>query len=322
MKSLLVICVFLFQCLEWCYSLSDAKTPPMGFNSWNAFKEDVNEIHMINTVNAFKKLNLDKFGYKYVIIDDFWSLPNRSVIGKKLQVNSAKFPRGMEYISDYIHRNGLKFGIYANAGYKTCGGMAGSLGFERQDLEQFLDWNIDYLKYDNCYPNDDREVYHMDKINSLLHFPSMYQYPDEKSRFKPMAEAIKVSNRSIIYELCLYGWGNVEDWGKSYGSIWRTAGDIKDRWPSLLANIDINDSERFVKNQGRSKGWNYPDALFIGKGGMTNIEYKTMFTLWSIVKSPLMLGTDLSKITKHSEEYKVNMVVGLKISGVAILILG
>ena len=98
--------------------------------------------------------------------------------------------------------------------------------------------------------------------------------------------------------MCLYGFGNVENWGRNYGHIWRTSGDIKDRWPSMLFNIDINDEKRFTKNQGPQIGWNYPDALFVGKGGMSNVEYRTMFALWCAVKSPLMLGSDLSKVSQ------------------------
>ena len=105
--------------------------------------------------------------------------------------------------------------------------------------------------------------------------------------------------------MCLYGFGNVETWGRKSGHIWRTTGDIKDRWPSMLVNIDINDEKRFTSNQGPKIGWNYPDALFVGKGGMSNTEYRTMFALWCAVKSPLMLGSDLSKVDINSETFEV-----------------
>ena len=111
--------------------------------------------------------------------------------------------------------------------------------------------------------------------------------------------------KNIVFEMCLYGFGNVETWGRNSGHIWRTTGDIKDRWPSMLANIDINDETRFTSNQGPNIGWNYPDALFVGKGGMSNTEYRTMFALWCAVKSPLMLGSDLSKVDMNSEAFQV-----------------
>ena len=116
-----------------------------------------------------------------------------------LLVNATRFPKGIKFISDYIHQNDLKFGLYANAGVKTCAGMAGSLGYEKQDLNQFIEWNIDYLKYDNCYPRNENEPYKLDKWKSFLHFPSMYQIPDEKTRFTKMSKALfEASNKVTI----------------------------------------------------------------------------------------------------------------------------
>ena len=270
-------------------------TPMLGFSSWNAFNINVDEEKIMQTVDAIKKLKLDEYGYTYVIIDDLWSEAERDEQDGRLKVNASRFPSGIKNLSNYIHQKGLKFGIYANAGHKTCQGMAGSLGHEREDIQQFMEWEIDYLKLDNCYPYDGQELYKMDPVKSLLHLPSMYQSPDEYSRFSKMARELRMKSRNVTLELCLYGWGNVEKWGKQIGGhLWRTAGDIKDRWPSLLANLDKNDEPRFVENQGPNKGWNYPDALFVGKGGMKYVEYKSMFALWCIVKSPLMLGTDLT----------------------------
>ena len=288
-------------------------TPPMGFSSWNAFSTNITEEKMIKTVDAIKRLGLDKYGYKFVIVDDLWNEAEREANGK-LIVDGERFPQGMKYLSDYIHQKGLKFGIYANAGHKTCADKAGSLGYEETDLEEFLEWKIDYLKYDNCYPNDDKEMYKMDKWKSLLHLPSMYQTPDEYTRYSKMGEALlAVKNvRNISFELCLYGWGNVEKWGHKLGHLWRTSGDIKDRWPSLLANVDKNDEDRFVHNQGPKKGWNFPDALFVGKGGMKLVEYKTMFALWSIMKSPLMLGSDLEFLSDEDLKVRRNPLTFLR----------
>ena len=124
---------------------------------------------------------------------------------------------------------GLKFGLYSNAGYRTCGGMAASLGYEALDLDQFLEWDIDYLKYDNCFPNNTDDVHSMDVTASLAHLPSFYQNPTEEHRFARMAEhilAAKKNRKNITVELCLYGWGNVEEWGFNFAQLWRTSGDI------------------------------------------------------------------------------------------------
>lgn len=204
------------------------ETPPMGWSSWNTFSDKIDEEKIVATVQALKRLNLDTFGYIYLTVDDLWNLKERDPISKKMQVNPERFPSGMNYLSDVIHEAGLKFGIYSDAGEKTCAGMAGSLGHEAQDLDQFIDWEIDYLKYDNCFPNA-KEVHTMDKLKSLMHIPSLYQLPSEQTRFDPMGEALMKakSRRNITFELCLYGWGNVEEWAPKYGHLWRTSGDIR-----------------------------------------------------------------------------------------------
>lgn len=136
----------------------------------------------------------------------------------------------------------------------------------------------------------------------------MWQSPSEVERYQAMADALaSVRNvRNITFELCAWGFGNVETFGPGFGHLWRTSMDIKDTWVQLLWNIDINDEARYRQEgvQGPDHGWNYPDGLFVGKGGMTNAEYRTMFALWCLVKSPLMLGTDIRTLTKDSEAYR------------------
>ena len=153
-------------------------TPPMGFSSWNAFNSDINERKIVDTVKAIKRLELDKLGYIYITVDDFWNLPERDANGN-MQVNSKRFPGGMKKLGKYIHENGLKFGLYSDAGWKTCGGMAGSLGHEKQDVRQFIEYEIDYLKYDNCYPTKEKKT-NIDLPASIAHLPSYYQNPHEK----------------------------------------------------------------------------------------------------------------------------------------------
>ena len=129
------------------------------------------------------------------------------------------------------------------------------------------------------------------------------------NRYRPMAEALAAvkDQRNITFELCAWGFGNVETFGPEFGHLWRTSMDIKDTWEQLLWNIDINDENRYREPgvQGPEHGWNYPDGLFVGKGGMTDAEYRTMFALWCLVKSPLMLGTDLRSLSRESEAYTI-----------------
>ena len=110
------------------------RTPPMGWSSWNTFFGGMNEDKVVGIADSIKRLKLDTFGYKYITIDDFWNLPDRHPETQRMQVNLERFPKGMEFIGQYLHGLGLKFGIYSDAGYKTCGGMAGSFGKqERQE---------------------------------------------------------------------------------------------------------------------------------------------------------------------------------------------
>jgi len=124
-----------------------------------------------------------------------------------------------------------------------------------------------------------------------------------------MAEEIArvKDERNITFELCAWGFGNVETFAPRMGHLWRTSPDIADNWNSVLYNIDINDEPRYRQPgvQGPDAGWNYPDGLFVGKGGMTDTEYRSMFALWCIVKAPLMLGTDMTLITRESEAYRI-----------------
>ena len=141
----------------------------------------------------------------------------------------------------------------------------------------------------------------------------MWQSPSEVERYQPMAEALASVKdvRNITFELCAWGFGNVETFGPDFGHLWRTSMDIKDTWEQLLWNIDINDESRYRQEavQGPEHGWNYPDGLFVGKGGMTNEEYRTMFALWCLAKSPLMLGTDIRTLTKDGEAYRSKVAI-------------
>ena len=126
-----------------------ALTPPMGWNSWNTFRLDINEDLVKDMADVFVKKGLKDAGYEYIVIDDGWQI-DRDDEGNII-VNPDKFPSGIKALADYIHAKGLKFGLYSDAGYKTCGGFPGSLGHEYQDARQYAEWGVDYLKYDWCH---------------------------------------------------------------------------------------------------------------------------------------------------------------------------
>eukprot|EP01117_Protostelium_nocturnum_P006348 TRINITY_DN2295_c0_g1_i1.p1 TRINITY_DN2295_c0_g1~~TRINITY_DN2295_c0_g1_i1.p1 ORF type:complete len:381 (+),score=95.78 TRINITY_DN2295_c0_g1_i1:101-1243(+) len=244
-------------------------TPQMGWNSWNNFGCSVNETVIRNTVDLFLKYGLNELGYKYINIDDCWAV-SRDRNGT-INPDPKAFPSGMKTLGNYIHDNGMKFGIYSDAGQFTCAGRPGSLGFEWQDAQQYADWGVDYLKYDNCFASSNPEP-----------------------RYKDMSKALNVTGRPIFYSICDWGLQNPSVWGKSLANSWRTTQDIGDDFNSMMFNIMMNDYSWQTAGPG---GWNDPDMLEIGNGGMSDDEYTTHFSLWCITKAPLILGCDLSTIS-------------------------
>ena len=112
-----------------------ARTPPMGWNSWNKFNCDINEHIVREIADAMASNGMKEAGYEYVVIDDCWQ-GERDSLGF-IQPNPNTFPSGMKALADYIHSKGLKFGLYSSIGEKTCQGRSGSGGREYQDAIQF-----------------------------------------------------------------------------------------------------------------------------------------------------------------------------------------
>ena len=261
--------------LKLYYSLNNGlgKTPQMGWNSWNKFACNINETIIRDTIDALNSTGLLKLGYNYINIDDCWQI-GRHKNGTIIPDPKA-FPNGIKPLVDYAHSKGLKFGIYSDAGNLTCEHRPGSLGYEYIDAKTYADWGVDYLKYDNCHNNN---------INS-------------KERYKKMRDALNETGREIFYSLCNWGLDDVVKWGKNVGNSWRTTKDIKDNWKSMIRIIDINN--QWYK-YARPGGWNDPDMLEVGNGGMTTEEYKVHFGLWSLCKAPLLIGCDITNMTKET----------------------
>ncbi|GMH10884.1 hypothetical protein Nepgr_012725 [Nepenthes gracilis] len=250
-------------------------TPPMGWNSWNRFQCNVDEELIKATADALVSTGLAKLGYKYVNIDDCWGERRRDPQGN-LVANATSFPSGMAALGDYIHGLGLKFGIYSSAGTGTCcETMPGSLGHEQQDANTFASWGVDYLKYDNC----------VDPYTSPI------------IRYKTMSEALNNTGRPIFYNICVKNDMQPAIWGANIGNSWRTTEDIHDNWDRMLYIADMNE---FYADYAQPGGWNDPDMLEVGNGGMTYSEYLVHFSIWAISKAPLILGCDLRKLSNET----------------------
>ncbi|OMJ70811.1 hypothetical protein SteCoe_21874 [Stentor coeruleus] len=246
----------------------------MGWNSWNHFGCNINETVFQTTGNQLIQTGLSKLGYIYVNIDDCWSLKSRDAEGQ-IVPDPIKFPNGITGLASYLHNLGLKLGIYSDAGTETCQGYPGSLGHEVTDANSFASWNVDYLKYDNCFNQN---------------LPALQRYP-------PMRDALNATKREIFYSICNWGQENPWIWGNNTGNSWRTTPDISDHWSSMMLNFYMN--SRHGKYAGPG-GWNDPDMLEVGNGGMTFNEYVTHFSLWAMVKAPLIIGCDMGSISQST----------------------
>ena len=242
--------------------------PPMGWNSWNKFACDINEKLIRETADAMVKSGMRDAGYIYVNIDDCWMAPERDAQGR-LQPDPKRFPHGIKALADYVHSQGMKLGIYSSAGTKTCQGLPASLDHEQADAQSFAEWGVDYLKYDNCN-NEGR--------------PAL-------ERYTAMKDALAATGRPIVFSLCEWGSNRPWLWGREVnGSLWRTTGDIEDKWSSVLW---ILDQQVGLTAFGRPGGWNDPDMLEVGNGGMSAREYQAHFSMWALLNAPLIAGNDI-----------------------------
>ena len=239
-----------------------APVPPMGIGNFPlATDREVRKV-----ADEMVAYGLRDAGYVYIQIDEGWQ--GRRDAQGNLHPN-AKFP-DMKKLADYLHSKGLKLGLYSSPGPVACWGYAGSHGHEEEDAKTLAEWGIDYLKYDWC------------SAGALYHTQEEMQ-----AAYQKMGAALRASGRPIVFGLCQYGLFNVPAWGgKVGGNLWRTTGDIADNWESMSSNgFDHNGK---LKHLG-ADGWNDPDDLQIGKGGMTNEEYRTQMTLWSMMAAPLLI---------------------------------
>ena len=251
-----------------------ARTPPMGWSSWNAFAARIDDRTIRSIADAMVASGMRDAGYIYVNIDDGWQ-GTRDAAGM-LRPN-AKFP-DMKALADYVHARGLKLGLYSSPGPKTCAGYAGSYGHVAQDARSFAGWGVDYLKYDLC----SGEWFYAD-ADSV------------KRAYHAMGVALRATGRPIVFSLCQYGRFDVADWGRSVGGhLWRTTGDITDDYKTM-SDIGFERNPKFP--HAGPGGWNDPDMLEIGNGGMSEDEYRTHMTLWAIQAAPLLMGHDLRTTT-------------------------
>jgi alpha-galactosidase len=268
-----------------------ARTPPMGWNSWNRFQCNVSEALIRQTADAMVATGLRDAGYRYLNIDDCWH-GERDAQGV-IHPDPERFPSGIEALADYVHSRGLKLGLYSDAGSQTCGKRPGSLGHEKQDALQYARWGIDYLKHDWC-------------------FTEGLKAPDAYAK---MRDALDAAGRPIVFSICEWGGSEPWSWAGSVGHLWRTTGDIGRCWEKVTCErewetgiMNILDLQVGLEEFAGPGHWNDPDMLQVGNG-LSDTEDQAHFSLWSLLAAPLLAGNDLRSMSEATREILTNAEV-------------
>ncbi len=275
MKKIFPILLLLSHVTVFAQFPELAQTPPMGWNSWNAFGLEINSTIVMAVADSMVAKGMADAGYEYIVIDDGWQI-DRDENGRII-ADSTRFPEGIKYVADYVHSKGLKFGIYTCCGIKTCGGRPGSFGYEMIDAKTYAEWGVDFIKEDWCY-TDGLET---------------------RTQYQIMSDAIKETGRPMLLSLCEWGVSSPWEWAEGIGSMWRTTSDIQDcydcvrNWggagwvPLLERNVNL----ALFAGPGH---WNDPDMLEVGNQALTPVECRSHFAMWCMLAAPLIAGNNIS----------------------------
>jgi alpha-galactosidase len=275
-----------------------AQTPPMGWNSWNAFGFNVNADKVRAAADAMVKNGLAAKGYQYIGIDDAWQ-GTRDPDG---MIRANEQFGDIKALADYVHSKGLRFGIYSSPGPKTCANFEGSYQHELDDARWYAKSGVDYLKYDWCSYS---------KIAGSDTSLEAAQRP-----YQVMRDALDKVDRDIVYSMCQYGSHDVWNWGARVGgNLWRTTTDIQDSWISI---VDNGFSQAPISRFSTVGHWNDPDLLVVGRVGwgaalrdsrLTPAEQLTHITLWSMLSAPLMVSCDMTEMDQFTRDLLTNTEV-------------
>jgi hypothetical protein len=308
-----------------------AATPPMGWNPYNAFHIESNEANIMSVAEALVKTGLADAGYKYVNVDDGWWLKRRA--DGRIIVNTAMFPSAaattpggetsLRPFVDKLHAMGLKAGIYTDIGRNACsqawdhkspnlpvGTQAereiGAMDYQKQDMQlMFGEWNFDYIKVDACGLADYQpEKPYVSDGTYRAYGPTLVRgkpNPADDAKVEALYASLSQEIAAVrpkgdtVLSICSWGEGSVAEWGNKYGNLWRTSGDIRATWKSMLSNFDSAAAHPDKAGPGH---WNDPDMLEIGNGEFDAnhlTEARSHMSLWAIINSPLLLGSDITK---------------------------
>jgi alpha-galactosidase len=243
-----------------------AATPPMGWNSWNAFHCSVTDPIVRAMADAMAQNGMRAAGYQYVNIDDCWA-DHRDANGN-IVAAAAAFPDGIKPVADYIHGKGLLAGIYTTVGDQTCAGRPGSRTHTAADAASYAAWGLDYAKIDWCGV-----------------------VGDAATAWREWRDALAATKRRMVYSICTAGRFDPWDWAFDVGNLWRTTDDINaDDWNWILS---ITDQNQRLASLARPGAWNDPDMLEVGNGSLSEAQNRMHFSLWAMMAAPLIAGNDL-----------------------------
>ncbi len=275
-----------------------AQRPPMGWNSWNTFGCDIDERKIRGVADALVRSGMRDAGYRYVVVDDCWYVPERDATGD-LRADPSRFPSGMAALGNYLHARGFGFGLYMSPNARTCAqqagtypGATGSGDRERQDARTFASWGVDYLKYDWCF--------------------GAGSPAGVRAAFATMRDALAATGRPILFGINPNSNvpgepGETEEWcGIAHSS--RTTEDIAPVWTTGHRNAhpmgvrDVIEVSADLTGRARPGYWNDPDMLEVGvrggPGALTPAETRTHMSMWAMFAAPLVAGNDPRAMTE------------------------
>jgi hypothetical protein len=260
----------------------------MGWSSWNNYHVNISEEIIQSQADAMAASGMKEAGYSYINIDDgFFGGRNEN---GGLLAHKKRFPSGMKALADYIHKKGLKAGIYSDAGINTCasywdqdtiGSGMGLYGHEWSDLNLMLkEWGYDFIKIDWC--------------------GGQWLDLDEETRYTLLGKMIRSIRPDVVYNICR--WEFPGKWALTTADSWRISGDITNTFESVMHIVDRNADLWKYSGPGHV---NDMDMLQVGRG-MSYEEDKTHFSMWCMLNSPLLAGNDLTKMSDETLEILTN----------------
>lgn len=267
-------------------SANAQEKPTMGWSSWNTFGLNINEQTIKNQALYMRQKGFQKAGYTYINIDDGF-FGGRNLKTGELYIHKTRFPNGLKPVVDYIHRLGLKAGIYSDGGKNTCGNYHGGdtiahdvglYRFDERDCQfYFNELGFDFIKVDFCGGVD----YHNSEHLNL----------DCETRYKAIAAAIAKTGRDDV-RMNVCRWDYPGNWVHDIACSWRTTGDINCSWGSVR---DILKQNLYLSAYCYGGHFNDMDMLEVGRT-LSVEEDKTHFGMWCIMSSPLLIGCDMGNI--------------------------